>query len=366
MSRRDNAVYRDMMSVTAHVAEAALGGADVTELTRVFAEIAGRSVVVLDARMRLRASAAAASATPPRWDPDDVVTGRLLSALAADRRPLRVPALPGTGELAYGCVATPIAIGEVVLGYLVLLVDDATQDSADDLDLLVASYAASLFALTLSHESTTTDLGLRYQAAVVDSLVSGHFLDAADARRKALSIGLPSNVPFRVGLVRLGAGADPGALEEAMLEFVAARPDVIVAGRGGEIVVVVPEPDGRPDRDAGPAAAVLGEIAERARKAGLDPCPTCGLSERAARPDLAPRAFEQAGNSIEIGERLGRGGGVVATTNSGYTGCCCRSETCSSSASSPRGCSGLFSSTTPRTRWNSCAPCRCISASTPA
>jgi 23S rRNA G2069 N7-methylase RlmK/C1962 C5-methylase RlmI len=34
------------------------------------------------------------------------------------------------------------------------------------------------------------ELGSRYQHAIVDSLVSGHFLDSQDARRKARILGI--------------------------------------------------------------------------------------------------------------------------------------------------------------------------------
>jgi DNA-binding PucR family transcriptional regulator len=44
-------------------------------------------------------------------------------------------------------------------------------------------------------------LPLRYRASVVDVLISGHFLDALDARRKARSPGLRDDAPLRVAML---------------------------------------------------------------------------------------------------------------------------------------------------------------------
>ena len=70
----------------------------------------------------------------------------------------------------YGCLATPVIVGDDVLGYLLVL-DETGAPMPDDVDLIITSYAATLFALTLARERTSLELGLRYQGAMVDSLV---------------------------------------------------------------------------------------------------------------------------------------------------------------------------------------------------
>ena len=321
---RQNTVYRHMIAVTDRVAEAALSGADPAELTRVFAAMARKTVFLLDPTLSLRASGGGVDGGAD-WDPGDVVMARLLSALTAERRPLRVPAVPGAGALERGCVATPIAIGGTMLGYLLVL-DEESGPDANDVDLLIASHAATLFALTLAHERTATDLGLRYQGAVVDALVSGHFLDASDARRKALSIGLPGNIPFRVGVLRVNparsglthGGAIPlgghvvehAVLDELVGQFAVSIPGVVVVARGWEVLTIIPEPDGRPDREMGPVD-VMSALAGLIREADIVPLPTAGLSERTARPDLTPGALRQAEHAIDLGLRLGRPGQVI-------------------------------------------------------
>lgn len=308
-------VYRRMSAVTDHVADAALGGADAAELTRVFAQATGQTVVLLNPDLSLRsASVAGKPGDEASWDPRDHMIGSLLRALAAERRPLRVPAVPGEGALAQGCIATPIAIGDTLLGYLLVL--EGAHSASGDVDLMIASYAATLFALTLAHERTTTDLGVRYQGAVVDALLSGHFLDSADARRKALSIGLPGNLPFRVGVLQIdpakGRTHEQPRLEAMLADYAASVHGVLVVSRGWDAVTIIAEPDGRPDREAGPATNVMADLAAQIRAAGFDPAPTAGLSERTARPELAPEALRQAEHAIELGIRLGRSGQLTA------------------------------------------------------
>ena len=327
---RQNSVYRRMIAVCDQVADAALSGSDAQELTRVFARTTGKTIVLLDPALGLRAceGAEGPASTTVSWNPDDAGMVRVLRALAAERRPLRVPAVPGSGLLAHGCVATPIAIDGTSLGYLLML-DKCGAPASNDVDLLVASFAATLFALTLAHERTSTDLGLRYQGAVVDALVSGHFLDAEDARRKALSIGLPSGVPYRIGVVRSSVVSDDAAstdaastdgvahraLEELVGQFAASARDWVVVVRGHDVVTIMPETVGGPsggERRSKSAARVLADLAELVRGRGGAGLPTSGLSEPTARPDLAPQAMRQAEHALDLGLRIGRAGEVIA------------------------------------------------------
>ena len=200
---RQSSVYRRMMAVCDKLAAAAVQGADAVELTRIFAQTAGKTVILLDPGLRPQAQATSAG-DPRDWDPGDASLEKLLRLLTAERRPLRVPPVPGSA-LACGCLATPVSVGDTTLGYLLVL--DEKAASADDVDLIVASYAATLFALTLARTQTSLELGLRYRGAIVDSLVSGHFLDSTDARRKARILGVTDAQPFRVAVARLSAPA---------------------------------------------------------------------------------------------------------------------------------------------------------------
>ena len=183
---RQSSVYRRMMAVCDKLAAAAVQGADAVELTRIFAQTAGKTVILLDPGLRPQAQAASAG-DPRDWDQGDASLEKLLRLLTAERRPLQVPPVPGSA-LACGCLAMPVSVGDTTLGYLLVL--DEKAASADDVDLI--------------------------GGAIVDSLVSGHFLDSTDARRKARILGVTDAQPFRVAVARLSAPATspPGQPEE--------------------------------------------------------------------------------------------------------------------------------------------------------
>jgi hypothetical protein len=318
---RQNSMYRRMMASCDKLAGAAVQGADAAELAMIFAETAGKTIVLLDPDLRLQAEASS-SGVPgkiSRWDPGDPSIAKLLRMLAAERRPLRVPPVPSSA-LAHGCLATPVIAGEAVLGYLLVL--DETSAHADDADLIVTSYAAIVFALTLARTRTSLELGLRYRGAIVDSLVSGHFLDSQDARRKARILGVTDAQPFRVAVARVSGPAasrhgrlDDEELAEELLTRLAGSLPYATAIRGPELVLLLPEqaPPDSPARDVGPntksnahspVAPTQLFLRHQADAAEL----TCGLSELTRWPELAPQALRQAQHAIDLGIRLGRVG----------------------------------------------------------
>ena len=304
------------MAACDRLAAAAVQGADAAELARTFAKTAGKTVVLLDPEFRLQSQAASAGgASLIRWDPADASVVKLLGMLASERRPLRVPPVPGSA-LARGCLATPVTVGDAVLGYLLVL--DETVNDADDVDLIVTSYAATLFALTLARARTSLELGLRYQSAIVDSLVSGHFLDGQDARRKARILGVDDGQPFRVAVARPDslAASGPGLpdereLDEEMLARLVGSVHCAAVIRGSELVMLLPEQaqPGTPTRHDGtdansPKAVTQGLVRQQTGQARL----TCGLSELTRLPQMAPQALRQAQHAIDMGIRIGRAG----------------------------------------------------------
>lgn len=300
---RQNSVYRRTIAVCDQLADTALKGVDPAELTRVFAELVGKRIVLMDPAFRTRAHAGGDVAMPDLdWNRSDPSVERLLRALEAQRRPLRVPSVPGS-SLAQGCLVTPIVIGEDTLGYLLVL-EEPDDSHPDDVDLLTATYAATLFALTLAHERTSTELGLRFLRTVVDALVSGHFLDAEDAREKARSLGLADSVGFRICVVRRHTAEQPGAGEYGVPQIMAALalglPEAKATVRDFGVVAIVP--------DAFESADGWQEIW---RDMSPDTTVTCGLSDRLDRPELAPLGYGQAVQALDLGLRLGRAGQLI-------------------------------------------------------
>jgi hypothetical protein len=311
-----------MTAVCDRVADAALRGAGAAELATVFSQMIRKTVMLLDPEFGLHthASCGEPAVTELSWDPAEASIARLLRVLAAERRPLRVPPVPGSA-LSHGCLAMPVTAGETALGYLLVL-DETGGAEPDDADLIITSYAATLFALTLAREQTTLELGLRYQGTVLDSLVCGHFLDRHDAHSKALELGIADSQPFRVAVARVRAtGALPGvsqphdddSAQRLMSRLaVSARSPFVV--RGSELVMIVPEPQqvpARAGRITGGQEAPLAVFARLLRESPAGPELTCGVSESTRQPELAPRALRQAEHAIELGTRLGRAGQII-------------------------------------------------------
>ena len=88
---RQNSVYRRTIAVCDELADTALKGVDPAELTRVFAELVGKRIVLMDSTFQTMACAGGDDAGPDLdWDRSDPSVERLLHALGAQRRPLRV------------------------------------------------------------------------------------------------------------------------------------------------------------------------------------------------------------------------------------------------------------------------------------
>lgn len=295
LSRQDT-VYRRTVDVCDELADAVLAGADPAELTRVLATHVGKHTVLLDPGFVLRAESGGNDSVV-RWDRSDVSIDRLLRALAVKRRPLRVPSVPGS-RLDRGLLVTPIVVGDEVLGYL-LVVDRPDDVEPDDVDLLTATYAATLFALTLAHERTTTELGQRHQRAVVDALVSGQFADADDATRKARLLGLVES-ELRIGVVRVKQAGAAGDVETIARRLATAMPDIVVAMHDPYVVLMLPES----------ALTALRRSWQRFVKT-TEGAATCGLSRNLAGPEQAPQGFRQAEQALDLGIRLGRTGQLV-------------------------------------------------------
>lgn len=323
---QQNWAYRRMMTVCDELADASLKGAGIRELTRELARLIGQRVILLDPALGVHAHAGApGDAAPTGWDPAEPTIGRLLSTLAAERRPLRAPAVPGT-VLEHGCLATPVAVGEDRLGYLLVLGRPGTS-VPDDADLLTVNYAAMLFALALARERSRTELALRYQGTLVNALVSGHFLDRSDARQKAHALGLADAQRYRVGVARAGADRTPdapGSLTATTAGQLADRLTRSAAGilaivRGLDVVMILPEEpagpgaaDLPPPRAAAAPPELLRQLCSDSAAGVAGAQLTCGLSEHLDSPDLAPQGLRQAEHAIDLGTRLGRAGQVIS------------------------------------------------------
>lgn len=311
---RQNSVYRHMLEVCDQIADATLTGADARELSRMLARLLKKTVVLLDPAFGLRACSGDDTrlALSPLWQPDDPGICRLLRALATERRPLRMPAVPDS-VLTRGCLAIPVGIGATNLGYLLILDrpdgGSAAADATDDVDLLTAGYVATLFALTLANERTSTDLGLRYEGALVEALVAGHFEDRRDAERKTAALGIADRETFRVAVVR---GLAPviedvaDQIEAIRSKILMTMPGTALAVRQTELIAILHDTgDGAPARLKDTLTPFLN--GSRAVRAGM----ACGVSGPDRYADEIPRLYREAGHAVDIGARIALDGPVV-------------------------------------------------------
>lgn len=313
---RKGSVYSRTMAVCDKVAAAGVQGADAAELTKVFAQASGKTVVLLDPEFQFQAQAGGRPGDIRSLDPCDASTASLLRELAIGRRTLRVPRLPGMAP-ARECLATPVMSGDTVLGYL-LMASESADATDDDVDLIVASYTATLFAVALARAQTGRELGQRYQEAVMDSLLSGHFLDTEDARRKARILGMADSRPYRVAVARVsesGTLPRPGEDEQAggllaSLGVCATSPALV---RGSELVMLLPDQE-LPDaagRDHAAGTHRANPLPALTAQQMSDAQLTCGVSDLMRLPEHAPRALLQAQHAIDLGIRIGRVGQIV-------------------------------------------------------
>jgi hypothetical protein len=311
-----------MIEVCDQIAEATLTGANARELCRMLAGLINKTVVLLDARFALRASAGSNMrlALSQHWQSDDPGLGRLLRALAAERRPLRMPAVPDS-VLTHGCLAIPIGIRATDLGYLLILdgAEDASGalDDTGDVALLTTSYVATLFALTLANEHSDADLGLRYEGALVDALVEGHFIDPEDALRKSTALGIADGQSYQVAIMRSTTDATQLAdqAEALRARVLAVVPGAALAVRPTELVMILPSPLRSADAVPQQFRKALARVVTLPGPAGS--ALTCGLSDRAERPDQMPQRFRDAAHALEIGTRMGRRGQLISFNDLG-------------------------------------------------
>ena len=126
---------------------------------------------------------------------------------ARDRRlPLRIRAVPEWGLLA-DVVVAPIAVGDQVLGYLVVTTS-GTDAGEEDLELLTVQHAASIYALALVESQRDAALRGRYRAELAESLLLGNF-DPASAGEIARLAGIRLGVgQVLLAIAPAGAGAE--------------------------------------------------------------------------------------------------------------------------------------------------------------
>ena len=340
-----NAVLRQAILVCDRLADACLQGTDVGMLVFLAADFLGRQVVILDPALRTRALAwpggppeptpgeghhlpgpgglarsstgrpsagttrtgsprtgspstgPAGNDNPLGWQMSDPRVERLLSTLCGSKRPMRVPTLPGWRAKG-GTVVAPIAVGDLLLGYLAMISEDPPEEASptDEVELLTISHLSTIYALALTRERREQGGPDAHRAELIADLLAGSIDDADAAAERASSLGLPAAGPLRLVVARPepmaeeqspGAGrrrsrgngrpapSDPAAeasgearpdapalqaLRSHLLDELATRIEQLVPGavavtRADEVIALAPEPTSGARRPAQPTIA---------------------------------------------------------------------------------------------------------------
>jgi purine catabolism regulator len=132
---------------------------------------AARFGVVDEARMRTVST----GRTPPDLAERLIDLG-IYDRLVAERRSIRVPALPALGMTAERIV-TPILVGQRVMGYVWII---AGEQCLNDLDELAIEHAATVAALIMHNERAIYDAAMSLRGDFFEQLL--HYSDPPDSR----------------------------------------------------------------------------------------------------------------------------------------------------------------------------------------
>ena len=318
--RRQNEALRQAIAVVDRLTTTALEGVDVVQVTEELARAIKREVVVFDQLLR-----PLAAFRPPRddefeaervddaarreWSIADPRFSGVLETARERRLPLRIRAIPAWG-LFVDVVITPIAIGEQVLGYLLVTTGGSDRDE-EDLELLTVQHAASIYALALVESQRDAALRGRYRAELAESLLLGQF-DPANASEIARLAGIRSGeaqllvaiAPAAAEKVTSAAADGITLLESLAFDLDAIEDGVIAFARFDHVMVIAPVvlADGRDG-----AARITDVVRRRFPSVGF----AFGSSAEVIQPMEFRRAEIQARRALSVAQRLGAVGEVT-------------------------------------------------------
>ncbi len=346
--QRENALLRELVTVYQHLTGLTLQDADVSTVLQLLASRTAATVAVVSRGLEVLAAAG-----PDRTGDEVAATvrdyvaarrlGTVLNSTAQTRRSLR---LPDSAESA-GVIVAPILVGDDVPAYL-LTFSKAGADGGD-MSLLVTEHAATICGVILGRERVIAAAARQVRDDLVEGLLLGASHGNGEVGRWARHLGYDASREHRILAVAIEATGSAGAsgsaaalwkrVAAAIDHFFASRmPGAIIAIREGEVVIVVPDPDGPAGSSARVGAASLrvstagvsggsprgstapGIEAVRlsaaclARMRDLFPeaVVTIGIGRSCRDPEEIARSYGQARRTIDAVVRLGRQGQAVA------------------------------------------------------
>jgi hypothetical protein len=337
---RENQVLRELVTIYHHLTGLALQSADLQAVAGLLAERMASRVGVVSPTLDVLAAAGpgqapAEAAARLQEHISSRRLGRVLGAVARTRRALRVPGADGGPSI----VAAPVLVGDDILAYL-LTVEEARDEAAEDVSLLVTEHGATICGVVMSRERVAAAAAGRVRDGLVEGLLLGQARDPDEIQRWARHLGYDATQPHRVIAITVEEPNSPSPPEgegrgggrtapddgqadarhethtrrvyDSIAHLVAGRaPDAIVSVREREMVIVAADRAGPPGpRRPGPVPLATACLAHAGR---LFPAAvlTIGVGGACREPSEIARAYAQARRTIGALRRLGRHGQVV-------------------------------------------------------
>jgi sugar diacid utilization regulator len=207
-------------------------------------------------------------------------------------------------------VVAPIAVGEQVLGYLVVTTR-GSDGGEEDLELLTVQHAASIYALALVEAQRDAALRGRYRAELAESLLLGTF-DPASAGEIARLAGIRLGVGQVLLAIAPAAGARSGAeagdgitlLESLAFDLDSIEDGVVAFARLDHVMVIAPIELANGGDSAG---RVTDLVRRRFPSVGF----AFGASVTVFEPAEFSRGETQARRALAIAQRLGAVGEIT-------------------------------------------------------
>jgi hypothetical protein len=313
--RRQNESLRQAIAVVDRLTTIALEGVDVDGITAELAAAIHGDVAVFDQLLRqLASSASTADEKAPSehagtWSIADKRFAGVLETARDRRLPLRIRAVPEWGVLG-DVVVAPIAVGEQVLGYLVVTTR-GTDGGEEDLELLTVQHAASIYALALVEAQRDAALRGRYRAELAESLLLGTF-DPASAGEIARLAGIRLGAGQVLLAIAPAAGARSGVetgdgitlLESLAFDLDSIEDGVVAFARLDHVMVIAPV---ELANGGDSASRVTDLVRRRFPSVGF----AFGASVTVVEPAEFSRAETQARRALAIAQRLGAVGEIT-------------------------------------------------------
>ena len=334
---------RELVAIYHHLTGLALQSADVQTVASLLAERTGSDVAVMSPTLEVLATAGAGSTEHSSERIAGHRLGRVLGAVAQNRRAMR---LPGTDAMP-SVVVAPVIAGDEILAYL-LTAEEVTQEVGEDVSLLVTEHAATICGVIMGREKVVAAAAGRVRNDLVEGLLSGHATDRDEVHRWAQHLGYdaaethrvisvevePATLPRpgvpakpaswggEIGGVPGEAGGEGGSPDvqsrrrrvlDSLAQLVVRRaPDAIVATRDGEMVIVAREHAPAVDPARLSPAQLAATCLSHAGRLFPDAVLTVGIGGVCRDPGEIATAYAQARRTIATMRRMGRQGEVVA------------------------------------------------------